>query len=202
MGVDAEDVDGDGCPELFVTNFASEYNTLYRNLDGRNFQDVSAGRGSSGTACRTSAGAAPGRLRPRRPARHAGRQRPRRRQPGRARARRGHAGASPKVWRNVGNCRVPARAGRPARSSPPSHVARGAAFGDLDNDGDIDVVVSLMDRRPAILLNESASRSWLRLGAPLAACPPAGDRRPECRPCRRPRHPPPAQGGRELSLGQ
>ena len=32
MGVDAEDVDGDGLPELFVTNFANEYNTLYQNL--------------------------------------------------------------------------------------------------------------------------------------------------------------------------
>ena len=29
MGVDAEDVNGDGLPELFVTNFANEYNTLY-----------------------------------------------------------------------------------------------------------------------------------------------------------------------------
>ena len=31
MGVDAEDVNGDGLPELFVTNFANEYNTLYQN---------------------------------------------------------------------------------------------------------------------------------------------------------------------------
>ena len=45
MGVDAEDVTGDGLPELFVTNFENDYNTLYRNLDGRNFQDVSASAG-------------------------------------------------------------------------------------------------------------------------------------------------------------
>ena len=32
MGVDAEDVDGDGLPELFVTNFANEYSTLYQNF--------------------------------------------------------------------------------------------------------------------------------------------------------------------------
>ena len=45
MGVNAEDVTGDGLPELFVTNFENDYNTLYRNLDGRNFQDVSASAG-------------------------------------------------------------------------------------------------------------------------------------------------------------
>ena len=35
MGVDAEDVDGDGLPELLVTNFRNEYNTLYQNLGKR-----------------------------------------------------------------------------------------------------------------------------------------------------------------------
>ena len=30
-------------------------------------------------------------------------------------------------------------------------------------DGDLDVVVSLMDARPAVLWNESASRAWVRL---------------------------------------
>ena len=30
--MDAEDVDGDGLPELFVTNFANEYSTLYQNF--------------------------------------------------------------------------------------------------------------------------------------------------------------------------
>ena len=39
MGVDAEDVDGDGLPELFVTNFANEYNTLYQNLARGMFMD-------------------------------------------------------------------------------------------------------------------------------------------------------------------
>jgi hypothetical protein len=32
MRVDAEDVDGDGLPELFVTTYVSEYGTLFQNL--------------------------------------------------------------------------------------------------------------------------------------------------------------------------
>ena len=42
MGADAEDVDGDGRPELFVTNFENEYNTLYRNLGHGMFVDATS----------------------------------------------------------------------------------------------------------------------------------------------------------------
>src|SRR5262249_1686320 len=45
MGVDAEDLDGDGRPELFVTNFQEEYNTLFRNLGPGAFLDVTANFG-------------------------------------------------------------------------------------------------------------------------------------------------------------
>ena len=45
MGVDAEDLDGDGFPELFVTNFQGEYNTIHKTTDGRIFEDVSARAG-------------------------------------------------------------------------------------------------------------------------------------------------------------
>ena len=47
MGVDCGDVDGDGYPELFVTNYSEELNTLYRNERGM-FTDVTrkAGLGS------------------------------------------------------------------------------------------------------------------------------------------------------------
>jgi hypothetical protein len=49
----------------------------------------------------------------------------------------------------------------------PVHSARGAAFDDLDNDGDIDVVILNSRERPTILrnmLNEQGSRNhWLQL---------------------------------------
>jgi FG-GAP-like repeat len=45
MGVDVEDFDGDGYPELFVTNFDGEYNTIHQTTDGQTFEDISAAAG-------------------------------------------------------------------------------------------------------------------------------------------------------------
>ncbi len=44
------------------------------------------------------------------------------------------------------------------------HVGRGAAFGDLDNDGDYDIVVSHVDDQPAVLINNTPHKNhWVRL---------------------------------------
>src|SRR5436190_14856922 len=45
MGVDADDLNGDGRPDLFVTAFSQETNTLFRNEGGSSFLDVTPGSG-------------------------------------------------------------------------------------------------------------------------------------------------------------
>ncbi len=48
------------------------------------------------------------------------------------------------------------------------HVGRGTAFGDLDNDGDIDIVVFNLNDRPAVLRNDGGNRNhWLKVAPRL-----------------------------------
>jgi enediyne biosynthesis protein E4 len=45
------------------------------------------------------------------------------------------------------------------------HSSRGAAFGDFDNDGDVDVAIMNMNERPSLLRNEltAPDRHWLKV---------------------------------------
>jgi hypothetical protein len=45
MGVAVGDLDGDGRPEIFVTNFSGEPKTLYRNVEGALFDDATESSG-------------------------------------------------------------------------------------------------------------------------------------------------------------
>lgn len=68
------------------------------------------------------------------------------------------------VYKNLGNGRfidVTSNAGQAVTQPRPS---RGTAFGDFDNDGDVDVAVINMNEPPSLLRNDSRSgNNWLKI---------------------------------------
>jgi hypothetical protein len=157
MGADAGDYDGDGRLDLVVTNFAHDVNTLYRNIDGKRFEDATVASGlAAPTFERMGWGAAfldadldgwldlffaNGHIFP-------------------------DVGDFPalgetfrqrnQLLRNEGGRfrDVSTTAGAGLRVQKAS---RGLAVGDLDDDGDLDVVVSNMDDAPTVLVNRQRS---------------------------------------------
>jgi len=161
MGLGVGDFDGDGQLDLFKTHFADDIPALYRNLGRGQFEDVAmaSGLGVQNHYVQWGAGAADldndgkpdvfyatGNVYPEIEALMP--QYPHR---------------SPKiVFRNLGDGRfedVSARSG-PGATTPRS--SRGVAFGDYDNDGDLDVLVMNMNERPSLLRNDyDGVNGWL-----------------------------------------
>jgi enediyne biosynthesis protein E4 len=164
MGVDAEDVNGDGRPDLFITNYWNEPNSLYMNLGDGMFEDRTPASGMStdstpwvgwGCAladfdsdgwpdCFVSNGHVDDNLE------LLGYNSP--------------YAQPPLLHRNLEGrgFRLSTRDAGPYFDQP--HVGRGAAFGDLDDDGDIDIVVNHKDSAPALLRNDTPTpHHWIRL---------------------------------------
>jgi enediyne biosynthesis protein E4 len=153
MGVDAGDFDNNGTDDIFVTNLAHETNNLYRNDGKGNFADaiLQSGMGPASEMYtgfgvrffdfdhdgRLDLFVANGAVT-------------------RVEAQRGSAypfRQPNQLFRNSG-----ARFEEAIRFVP-EEVSRGAAFGDVDNDGDIDVVVSNNNGPARLFLNVAGSRA-------------------------------------------
>lgn len=155
MGTDAGDYDEDGWIDIVVTNFANDLNTLYRNMGGKFFIDDSMRAGMTVTNMVLSWGTgfydfdldgdrdlftANGHVYPQ--------------------VDDIEAGTS---W-NQRNHLFVNQDGKfsevSASSGPGLKVERsfrGAAFGDYDNDGDVDVVVIAIDDEALLLRNDTPS---------------------------------------------
>jgi predicted nucleotidyltransferase len=154
MGVDAGDYNGDGLPDLIVTNFSHDYNTLYENGPPGVFTDRSYATGIAATAGpylgwgvklvdldndgRLDVFIANGHVYPEVDAHGLGTRYRQRKQ----------------LFLNTGgrfrHATTEVGGGLLLEKS-----SRGAAFGDYDNDGDIDVLVINMNDTPTLLRNDS-----------------------------------------------
>jgi hypothetical protein len=161
MGVDFTDYDNDGHPDLFVTDLSNERYRLFRHNGDGSFRDVTNMSGVGGATLAFSGWS--------------------------ARffdydndgwkdifAAQGHVmdtieKTSPNLrylqplllLRNESTRFVRVTAGDVFQSD---WAGRGAAFGDLDNDGDIDVVVSNVGQKAVVLRNDGGNRrNWLAI---------------------------------------
>jgi hypothetical protein len=162
MGVAVGDYNRDGLLDVLKTHFADDIPALYRNLGKGLFSDVAAASGLAVETRYVEWGAGMPdldndglqdllyvtgnvypeieRLLPQYP----------------------HRGPRV-VFRNVGERGFQNVTGITGDASSP-HSSRGAAFGDIDNDGDIDVLVMNMNEPPSLLRNEYAgAHGWISL---------------------------------------
>lgn len=160
MGVDVGDFNGDGLPDIWVTNYENETFAMYRNYDGQFFQHASR---STGIAAAGGMSVGWGTVFAdfdldgdedlftgnghviRHPT-NSPLQQP------------------PLVLLNEELKRYVDVAAKSGDYTASPHMSRGVAASDLDHDGDLDLVVSHINQPAAILRNESVARGqWLEV---------------------------------------
>ena len=165
MGIAADDYDNDGDLDLFLSHLMGESNTLYRNDGDRGFVDVSARAGLAGPSMGyTGWGTGwvdldrDGRLdlvvfngAVRTIAEQA-----------RADVAWPFVEAN-QAWRQDADGRFSEISARLGADFMRPLSARGAAFGDVDNDGDLDVLVNNSNAAAQLLLAATPATPWLGL---------------------------------------
>ena len=165
MGVAAADITGDGIVDLFVTNFAEDFSTLYAGLGAGSFEDVSRASGIGPMTYRPLSWGTlasdldndtdldlvvvNGHIYP---------------QIDRHPEFVGTYAQRLLLAENLGRHASPLFRDASAVAGPPFEAlrsGRGLAAGDYDNDGDLDLLVTNLDAPPSLLRNDSTTGSWL-----------------------------------------
>ena len=154
MGADFRDFDGDGLPDIVMTGLKRETFEIFRNMGGQYFEDVSAAtnmlalsRRWSGWSCGIADFDNDGR-----------------RDFFTANGDLDTGGSQPnRVFRNSGEGQYQDVSALEDAGLGAARLHRGAGIADFNNDGRLDIAVTALNERAALLVNETRAGHWLML---------------------------------------